>query len=114
MADDGRIPAELWVAAQLKACHAQNMPAFLSRRGAAMGGIVLVKVADPVARQARIYTQSRDFEGNSGWLAAFEGECVDEREADAYIGRAVARDPDLWVLEVENRGSVMPFEGKIL
>lgn len=112
MSDD-RLPAEMWVTAQIKACHARNMPAFLSRRGSPMGGMVMVKVTDVAARQCRIYTQSRDFDGNSGWLPAFEGGSVDEREGDAYIGRAVARDPDLWVLEVENRGGEMPFEGKI-
>ncbi len=113
MDSDDRIPAEMWVAAQLRSCHARGMPAYLARKGAAMGGVVLVKVTDAALRQSRIFTQSRDFEGNSGWLPAFEGECVDEREADAYIGRAIARDPDLWVLEVENRESAMPFEGKI-
>ncbi len=111
--DDDRLPAELWVSAQLTACHARGMPAYLSRRGSAMGGVVMVKVVDTVLRQCRIFTQSRDFDGKSGWLPAFEGERVDEREGDAYIGRAVARDPDLWVLEVENRDGAMPFDGKI-
>lgn len=111
--DDGRIPAEIWVAAQVKSCNAQGMPAVLSRRGAAMGGIVMVKVVDTRQRQCRIYTQSRDFDGNSGWLAAFDGGSVDEREGDAYIVRAIARDPDVWVIEVENRDCVLPFEGKV-
>lgn len=114
MESDDRIPAEIWVAAQLRSCHARGMPAYLARKGSAIGGIVLIKVTDPAVRQSRIFTQSRDFEGKTGWLPAFEGACVEEHEADAYINRATTRDPDLWILEVENRDCVMPFEGKMI
>lgn len=109
---DDRLPTELWVAAQLRSCNGRDMPAYLIRKGALAGGLVLVKIirAD---RQCQILTQSRDFDGNPGWQPALEGAFVDEREADAYIGRAVARDPDLWVIEVESRAGLMPFEGKI-
>ena len=112
MMTDDRLPTDLWVAAQLRLCHTRDMPAYLVRKGAAMGGLVLVKLLD-ASRQCKIMTQSRDFDGNSGWQPAFDGACVDEREGDAYIGRAVSRDPDLWVIEVESREGEMPFEGKI-
>jgi hypothetical protein len=110
--DEGRIPTEMWVSAQLRGLAVRNMPAYLVRRGEAMGGMVLVKLIDS-ARQCRVFTQSRDFDGNSGWLPAQDGALVDEAAADAYIGRAVARDPDIWVIEVETRDGAMPFEGKI-
>lgn len=110
--EDDRIPAEMWVAAQLRSCNGRGMPAYLVRKGSAMGGVVMVKLLDQT-RQCRIFTQSRDFEGKTGWLPAFDGGHVDEAAADAYIGRAVSRDPDLWVIEVESRDGQMPFDGKI-
>ncbi len=113
MDSDDRIPTETWVAAQLRSCHAQGKPAFLLRKGALAGGIVAVKVLDITLRRCCVFTQSRDFEGKSGWLAAFDGAYVDEAAADAYIERAVGRDPDLWVIEVETRDGLLPFEGKI-
>jgi hypothetical protein len=39
---------------------------------------------------------------------------VTEPEADAYIARQVARDPDVWVLEIEDRRNEYKLDGKIV
>ena len=46
-------------------------------------------------------TQTRDASGQMAWLAAKAGALMEEEEADAYIERAVKRDPDLWVIELD-------------
>ncbi len=56
----------------------------------------------------------RDMDGKLGWMPALKGELVPEPEADEYIQRAVQRDPDLWVVEIETRDGSHPFEGKML
>ena len=56
-------------------------------------------------------TQLRDLAGRLGWLAALDGKLVPETEADAYIARQVDRDPDLWVVEIEDRKGRNWFEG---
>ncbi|MBU0797396.1 MAG: DUF1491 family protein, partial [Alphaproteobacteria bacterium] len=48
-----------------------------------------------------------------GWLAAFDGDWTEEEKVDSYIERAVQRDPDLWVIEVESRSGEHPFPGKV-
>jgi hypothetical protein len=53
-------------------------------------------------------------DGVLGWMAAFSGKLVAETEADAYISRAMARDPDLWVVEIESPDGWHPFEGRLL
>ena len=49
-----------------------------------------------------------------GWLALFKGEVVAEKEVDDTVRRSIARDPDLWVIEIEDKDMTNPFEGKIL
>jgi hypothetical protein len=39
---------------------------------------------------------------------------VSEPEADAYITRQLQYDPDVWVLEIEDRKGQYKLEGKIV
>ncbi len=108
-----RLPTELWVAAHLRQCTAKGIPVYVARRGAAASGTVVVKVVVK-GQGCRLFNQSRDMDGNTAWLDIFEGVTVDETRADQYIQRAADRDPDVWVIEVEDSSGKNPFEGKVL
>ncbi|MGH6933866.1 MAG: DUF1491 family protein [Dongiaceae bacterium] len=110
---EARLPTELWVKAHLRRCTVEGIPATLVRRGAQDGATVLVKI-NQHGTGCRVFSQVRDLDGRLGWLPALAGRLVEEIEADAYVRRAVDRDPDLWVIEIENRDGGMPFEGGIL
>lgn len=58
----------------------------------------------------QVISQARDLDGNMFWLKAFENGTVDEKTADEYIHRAMSRDPDLWVIEIEDKNFTNPFE----
>ena len=110
---DDRLPTDVWVMAQVRRCNAEAVPAMVVRKGEAMGGTLLLKL-NQLEAGCRVLTQTRDLDGRPAWLPAFRGELVAEPEADDYIARAVARDPDLWVVEIEHRDGWHPFDGKML
>ncbi len=110
---DDRLPTDLWVMAHVRRLSAEGTPVVVVRRGEAKGGTLLLKL-NLLDQGCRVLSQARDLDGKLGWLAAFKGELVAEAEADSYIERAVHRDPDVWVIEIEHRDGWHPFEGKML
>lgn len=111
MADD-RLPTDVWIMAHIRRCSADGIPATVVRKGDATGGMLLLKL-NQLDQGCRVLNQARDIDGVLGWMAAFDGALVPEPEADDYITRAAARDPDLWVVEIEEREGRHPFDGKI-
>jgi hypothetical protein len=99
---EGRLPTDLWVKAHVKLCSAEGVPVIVARRGDPHSGIVILKL-NQLDLGCRVMSQMRDLDGKLGWLEALEGALVPEVEADAYIARQAERDPDLWVMEVEDR-----------
>lgn len=111
--DDDRIATDLWVRAHIRRCSAAAVPIAVVHRGAHYGGMVLLKL-NQLNQGCRLLTQTRDMEGKLAWLPALSGALVPEAEADRYIARALSRDRDLWVLEIEHRDGWHPFEGEEL
>ncbi len=109
---DECLPSDVWVMAHVRRCNDNGIPAMVVRRGEAKGGAVLLKI-NLLTEGCRILSQARGLDGDLGWLAAFKGALVSEAEADDYLTRAAARDPDVWVIEIEDRSGHNPFEGKV-
>jgi hypothetical protein len=113
MSDEPRLPISVWIDAHLRRLNEQGRGYYIVNKGAFAAGTVLIKVA-LLNGKARILTQIRDENGDLGWMNALKDETVAESDADAYIRRAVDRDPDLWAIEIEDREGVNPFEGKVI
>ena len=110
---EGRLPTDLWVRAHVRRCSGAGVPVVIARRGDPHSGIVVVKL-NQLEAGCRVMTQMRDLEGRMGWLPALDGKLVTEREADEYIARQTARDPDIWVIEVEDRLGRHWFDGDMI
>jgi len=111
--EDDRLPAELWIKAHIKRCIVDGIPATVVHRGEKNSGILILKL-NQLDAGVRVLSQTRDMEGAIAWMPALGGALVAEAEADAYIERAVKRDPDCWVVEIESRDGRHPFEGRVL
>ncbi|QUS36525.1 DUF1491 family protein [Falsirhodobacter algicola] len=95
-----RLTADFWVRAYLARLRQEAIPAFVTARGDETAGAVMVKLAT-LDGQARVYQRSFDLmTGARAWIVLAEGA---ESDMDALIVRQRAGDPDLWVIEVEDR-----------
>ena len=95
-----RLASALWVAAYLARLQAAAIAVYVARRGDATAGAVVVKLAT-LDGQARAFVRRWDFATDTRpWAVLAEGP---EAAVDAALSREGARDPDLWVIEIEDR-----------
>lgn len=95
-----RLTARFWVDAYLARLRIHDIPAFVVAHGDDTGGAVLVKLST-LDGQAWLYQRSFDLmSGARKWVELTSGA---EPEVDATIERQRGFDPDLWVIEVEDR-----------
>lgn len=95
-----RLTARFWVDAYLTRLRLHDIPAFVVSHGDDTAGSVMVKL-NMLNGHARVFQRSYDLlEDQAKWDMTQEDV---EHEVDATILRARSRDPDIWVIEVEDR-----------
>jgi len=95
------IASDVWVGALIRRAELSGAFATVVRKGDARAGTVIVKAYDSSERKARLYTEAFGPDGERLWIQPVSSD--QESELDAYIQRQVGYDPDLWVVEVEDR-----------
>ena len=95
-----RLTSEIWIAAYLTRLRLAAIPAFIVQKGDATAGAVLVKL-NTLDGSATCYQRSFDLvSGERQWVVLAEGP---EAEVDRKVARQGEFDPDIWVVEVEDR-----------
>lgn len=95
-----RLTADIWVSAYLTRLRLVEIPAFVVKRGDATAGAVLIKL-NTLDGAACCYQRSFDLmTGARKWIVLIDG---DEADVDGSIAKQCGFDPDLWVIEVEDR-----------
>jgi hypothetical protein len=95
-----RLTSEFWVQAYLTRLRLADIAGFVVAHGDDTGGAVLIKL-NTLDGQARLMQRSFDLmRGQRAWVELVAG---DEAAVDASVVRQREFDPDLWVIEVEDR-----------
>lgn len=95
-----RLTTRFWVDAYLARLSFQNIPAYVTAHGDDTAGAVLVKLAT-LDGKAQAFVREYDLmSGERRWRELAAGA---EPAVDASVTRQRGYDPDLWVIEVEDR-----------
>ena len=95
-----RLTARFWVDAYMARLSIAGIPVLVVAHGDDTAGAVLVKL-NTLDGHATAFTRGYDLARDArSWTTLAEGP---EPDVDAAIARQRATDPDLWVIEVEDR-----------
>ncbi|MEO0911476.1 MAG: DUF1491 family protein [Pseudomonadota bacterium] len=94
-----RLTSEFWVRAYLARLEQAGIAAFVTAHGDDTAGAVIVKL-NTLDGYAAAWQRALTLEGARAWQVLAEGA---EADVDAALARQRGYDPDLWVIEVEDR-----------
>jgi hypothetical protein len=103
-----RLKSGIWVAAYLRRCFIEGAFGALRRHGAEEAGAIFIKVSrldgtadiyGPAPQAAFDEPQPLD----RVFSPALKTLPAPEADVDAYLERQVRYDPDLWIVEIEDR-----------
>jgi hypothetical protein len=103
-----RLKSALWVAAYLRRCQVEGVSAVVRRRGAEEAGAIFVRI-DRLDGTSELFgpAPQSTFDAAPGTERAFSASLPAQPAADAvvetYLTREIKFDPDIWIVEVEDR-----------
>ncbi|EJW11320.1 hypothetical protein A33M_3216 [Rhodovulum sp. PH10] len=103
-----RLKSALWVAAYIRRCGVEGVFAAVRRRGAEEAGAIFV-VVNRLDGTADLYSPAPQtaFDEEKPYDRAFAPALktlpAPESEVEAFIARETRFDPDVWVVEIEER-----------
>ncbi len=108
-----RLKTKLQVQAAIRLGATLGINAVVSRHGDDDAGVILIKL-NRRDLGFEVLAQTRTGAGDLVWQRVTSATPVAETEADAYLARALNRDPDVWVIEIEDRDARPLFSGAII
>jgi hypothetical protein len=103
-----RLKSAIWVSAYVRRLSIEGIPVAIVRRGAEEAGAIFIKI-NRLDGTADVYGPApqtafdEDRPADRLWTRSTGAEPVEDAKAEDYLARQARFDPDLWVVEVEER-----------
>lgn len=101
-----RVKSEIWVRAYLRRCQSDGVPVVIVQRGDEAAGAIFICV-DRLDGTVCLYGPApaglTESVTDRRWVSCFGPRAVSPAEATAYLARQREFDPDLWIIEIEDR-----------
>jgi hypothetical protein len=107
-----RLRASIFAASIVRRAMGAGAYAAIARKGHEEGGAVFVKV-NRLDGSAFVLAPTPSLGEERTWLRATGPGPVPDSDAEAYLARQTARDPDCWVIEVEDKQGRWFFEERV-
>ena len=103
-----RLKSAIWVAAYIRRCHGEGAFAAVRHRGAEEAGAIFVKLnrLDGTAELFGPAPQSAFDDArpaDRAFTRCLGNEPVSDAKIEERLGREIRFDPDVWIVEVEDR-----------
>ncbi len=96
-----RLKAGIFVRAVIRRAEVAGAQAYVVRMGSEEAGAVFLKISR-LDGTCTVLDQARDGSGELVWVRPL-GEACDDARAAQFFERQVKFDPDLWIVEIEDR-----------
>ena len=96
-----RLKAGIFVRALIRRVEVAGAAAFVVRTGAEEAGSIILKIAK-LDGSVLVLNQARNAKGELVWAQALGGWTLESRAAE-WCDKQVKFDPDLWIVEIEDR-----------
>ena len=103
-----RLKSGIWVSAYLRRCAVAGVQAVLRRRGAEEAGAIFIKI-DRLDGTVDLFGPAPQTEFDAAqpvdraFMASLRDLPKPNDEVEAYLGKQVRFDPDIWIVEVDDR-----------
>ena len=96
-----RLKAGIFVRALIRRAQVQGASAFVVRKGAEEAGAVILTLSR-LDGTCLLLNQARDGKGELVWARPL-GDWGEEAKARTWLDKQIRFDPDLWIVEIEDR-----------
>ena len=107
-----RLKTGFFVRALIRRVEVAGAQAYVVKKGSEEAGTIFLKIAR-LDGTCTVLNQARAGEGELVWAKPL-GETCDDARAGAYFEKQIKFDPDLWIVEIEDRQGRAFVDEKVL